>query len=127
MRPRPRFYNCDNCPSYCCSYTDIELKQEDIKRLAVHFGLDLDTATRRLTMKGNDPTTRVMRHFRDPIFGSVCRLLDAESRTCSAYEARPNACRIFPGSASCHYYSFLTTERRLQRDPSLIVRAYNLL
>jgi len=127
VRPRPRFFNCENCPSYCCSYTHIELKQEDIRRLASFFGLDLETASRRLAMEGDAPGTRVMRHFRDPVFGTACRLLDLQSRRCKAYDARPNACRIYPGTPTCHYYQFLMTERRMQEKPTLVVRAYNVL
>jgi len=127
MRPLPVFFNCENCPSYCCSYSQIEIKQEDIKRLAQHLKLDVKTAASRLTMEGNEPGKRVMRHFRDPVFGTACRLLDLISRRCTAYEARPNACRIYPGSPSCHYYQFLMTERKIQGKPALAVRAYNVL
>ena len=127
MRPHPRFFNCENCPSYCCSYEAIEVKPEDIIRLAFHFAMDLETASRRLTMEGVEPSTRVMRHFRDPVYGTVCRLLDVRSRRCLAYDARPNACRNFPDTPSCHYYQFLMTERRKQGRPALAVRAYNVL
>ncbi len=127
MRQRPVFFNCDNCPSYCCTYTQIEVNPEDVERLAGYLGMDPDTALRRLTMDGEDPGTRVMRHYRDPVFGTACRLLDLQTRRCKAYEARPNACRIFPGTPSCHYYQFLMTERRIQGKPSIAVCAYNLV
>ncbi len=127
MRPCPVFFDCENCPSYCCSYTQIEMTSEDIERLARHLVMDLETASRRLTMELEDSGTRVMRHFRDPVFGTVCKLLDLQSRRCKAYDARPNACRIFPGTPSCHYYQFLMSERRKQKDPTLAVRAYNVL
>jgi len=125
MRPRPVFFNCENCPSYCCSYPEIEVRPEDVERLASHLGLDPETASRRLTMEGKDPGSQVMRHFRDPVFGTACRLLDLRSRRCTAYDARPNACRIYPGTPTCHYYQFLMTERRMQKKPTLAVRAYN--
>ncbi len=125
MRPRPVFYDCDNCPSYCCSYADIQVRPQDIERLARHLGMDPDTASRRLTTEGEDHGTRVMRHFRDPVFGTVCRLLDLETRRCKAYGARPRACRIHPGTPTCHYYQFLMTERRIQGKPKLVARAYN--
>ena len=127
MKPRPVFYNCDNCPSYCCSYAQIEVEQRDIERLASYLGLEVEIAARRLTMEGKDPGTRIMRHFRDPVFGTVCRLLDQQTRRCKAYVARPNACRIHPGTPSCHYYQFLMVERRIQGKPDLAVRAYNLV
>ena len=125
MKSRPVFFNCDNCPSYCCTYSEIEVTPEDVERLAEFLGIDEDTALRRLTMNGKDPGQRVMRHFRDPAFGTACRLLDLETRRCIAYEARPNACRIHPGTPSCHYYQFLMTERRIQGKPDLVARAYN--
>lgn len=125
VNSRPVFYDCDNCPSYCCTYPQIGVEREDVERLAHGLGLDVDTARRRLTMDGNNPGKRVMRHFRDPIFGTVCRLLDLETRRCKAYEFRPNACRNFPGAPTCHYYQFLMAERRMQGDPDVVVRAYN--
>ncbi len=126
MRARPRFFNCENCPSYCCTYTQIEVRPGDIARLAKHLGMDAKTASRRLTMQGDTLGTRVMRHFRDPVFGTACRLLDLRSRRCLAYEARPDACRIYPGTPTCHYYQFLMTERKMQGKPKLAVRAYNV-
>src|SRR5215469_10121316 len=32
-------YNCDKCPSYCCSYVLIGVYAADIRRLARHFGI----------------------------------------------------------------------------------------
>lgn len=127
MNQGPVFFNCDNCPSYCCSYSGIEMEPQDIERLAEHFELDVNTALRRLTMDGAEPGTRVMRHIRDPVFGTVCRLLDLRTRRCTAYDARPKACRNHPGTPSCHYYQFLMTERRIQGRPGLVARAYNLV
>ena len=118
-------YDCDNCPSYCCSYPQIEVDAPDIERLADHFGLDEDTALRRLTKEGDAPGSRVMRHIRDPVFGTACRLLDLETRRCVAHAARPWRCRNHPVDTACHYYDFLMAERRFQNDPTLLVRAYN--
>lgn len=127
MKPLPVFFDCENCPSYCCSYTQIEMRPEDVERLAFHLVMDPETASRRFTMELEDSGIRVMRHFRDPVFGTVCKLLDLQSRRCKAYDARPSACRIFPGQPSCHYYQFLMSERKKQKDPTLAVRAYNVL
>jgi len=127
MKPGPLFYNCENCPSYCCSYSEIEVTPADIERLARGLGWDLDTATRRVTMEQDAPGLRIMRHFRDPIFGTVCRLLDSETRRCVAYDVRPDACRKHPGTPSCHYYQFLMVERRIQGKPKLAVRAFNVV
>lgn len=123
----PAFYDCSNCPSYCCAYPDILVDRMDVRRLAGHFDLDPETARLRLTREGREPGSRVMRHVRDPVFGTVCRLLDPVSRRCIAHAARPSVCRRFPGSASCHYYRFLMAERRLQENPALIARAYNVI
>ena len=125
-QPRPRFYDCGNCPSYCCSYPRIEVTDEDLQRLALHLGLDPETARRRLTRAGKEAGQRVLRRHRDPLFGTVCRFLDRESRSCTVHEARPQVCRDYPGSPSCHYYAFLMAERHFQGKPELVVRAYNV-
>ena len=103
------------------------MEADDIERLAHFFEMDVHSASRRYTMEGKEPDTRVMRHFRDPVFGTACRLLDLDARRCTAYNARPKACRKHPGTHSCHYYQFLMTERRIQGKPKLAVRAYNLV
>lgn len=128
MMPQPqrRFYDCGNCPSYCCAYSQIEVTDHDLEGLARHLGLDPDTARRRLTKTGTEDGQRVLRHHRDPLFGTVCRFLDGESRSCTVHPARPQVCRDHPGSPSCHYYAFLMAERRYQGKPELLVRAYNV-
>lgn len=124
-RQSPAFYDCANCPSYCCSYPEIEVDGGDLRRLAVHFGLGSETARRRFTKPGKSGTP-VLRHIRDPLFGTVCRFLDRETRTCTVHEARPRVCRDHPGSPSCHYYAFLMAERRYQGKANFLARAYNV-
>lgn len=122
---RPIFYDCGNCPSYCCTYPQIVVDEADIARLARHVGLDVETARRRFTKAGADAGATVLRHVRDPIFGTACRFLDLDARTCTVHEARPDVCRNTPPSSSCHYYAFLMAERRYQGKPTLKVTAFN--
>ncbi len=122
----PIFYDCANCPAYCCAYPRIQVDPEDIRRLAEHFAVDEETARRRFTKKGLDPGEVVLRHHRDPVYGTVCRFLHRGERRCTVYQARPGSCRDYPGSRSCAYYALLMAERRRQKRPDFIVRAYNV-
>ena len=122
----PVFYDCLNCPSYCCSYPRIEVTKRDIRRLARHFGLDEKTARRRFTKTGFDPGEVVLRHQKDEVYGSVCGFLDRETRGCTVHPARPEICRAHPGKPTCAYYVFLMAERGYQDDPDFVARAYNV-
>ncbi len=122
----PVFYDCQNCPSYCCSYPRIEVTAKDLQRLARHFGITAAAARRRFTKKGSDPGEVVMRHQKDATYGTACQFLDLESRRCTVHSARPAICRAHPGTSTCHYYSFLMAERRYQDDPDFVARAYNV-
>ena len=122
----PVFYDCLNCPSYCCTYPRIPVTQRDIRRLARHFRLDEDVAERRFTKKGWGKRERVLRHQNDDVYGSACRFLDLETRLCTVHEARPSICRDHPNTPNCGYYTFLMSERRYQDDPDLAARAYNV-
>jgi hypothetical protein len=114
-----RFFNCSNCPAHCCSYEHIEVNERDIKRLARHFELDLEVARHRFTRPAerDDREVAIMRHKKDPIFGSACRFLDIKTRKCTIYEARPEVCKAYPGRPRCGFYDFLMAERRSQGDP----------
>ena len=118
-------FNCDRCPAYCCSYPVIELTKADLRRLAEHFAMSVEKASKKFTKKDAGRKKRIMRHRDDEHFGRVCRFLDRETRRCSVYEARPDICRDFPGTRRCGYYDFLQFERRLQEDPEFIPTAYN--
>jgi Fe-S-cluster containining protein len=120
--PRP-FFNCDKCPSYCCSYELIQVTDADVRRLAKHFALDEPTARRRFVHQVDGEPS--LRHQKDEHYGTVCQFLDLESRRCTVYHARPRICRDFPGTARCGYYDFLMSERRSQEDPEFVSRAYN--
>lgn len=124
-RSLPVFYDCSRCPAYCCSYPRIAVEAQDMRRLAARFGLSLAKAWRQFTKKGEEPGERVLRHQRDETFGTVCRFLDRETRQCTVYEDRPQACRVYPGTVRCGYYDFLSFERRAQEDPEFVAISYN--
>ena len=123
---KPIFYDCFNCPSYCCTYPRIPATKRDIRRLAKHHGIDEDEAKERFTKPGWTKRERVLRHQPDEVFGSACRFLDLETRLCTVHEARPSVCRGHPDGPNCGYYTFLMSERRDQEDPEYAARAYNL-
>lgn len=124
-RSLPVFYDCLNCPSFCCTYPRIPVTSADIRRLARHHGVDEATAKRRFTKKGEEPGEVVLRHRKDEAYGTACRFLDRESRLCTVHKARPRICRDHPGTPTCAYYNFLMSERRYQEDPEFVARAYN--
>lgn len=119
------FYNCDRCPSYCCSYPRVPIEDADVVRLAEHFGLPPEVAALKFTRKGEEPGERILRHRPDPIYGTACRFLDRKTRNCTVYEARPGICRTYPGTCRCGYYDFLSFERRAQEDPDWIPSTFN--
>lgn len=126
MSTSPRvFYNCDNCPAYCCTYAVIPVTKADIKRLAKHFGVTPETAESKFTKRGDSDRERVLRHRRDEHFGTACRFLDQETRNCTVYDARPGICRRFPASTRCGYYDFLCFERHHQEDPEVVATTWN--
>ena len=116
-------YDCDLCPAYCCSYPRVIVSKKDLKRLAGHFGIDLEKARERFTKRGAKKGERVLRHRKDQVYASVCRFLDPDDRCCTVYEARPRICRQYPGEPNCGYYDFLAFERRAQEDPEFIPSA----
>jgi Fe-S-cluster containining protein len=122
----PVFYDCFNCPSYCCTYPRIPATKRDIRRLAKHFGIPEKQAVERFTKPGWTGRERVLRHQKDEVFGTACRFLDLETRLCTVHEARPSVCRGHPDGPNCGYYVFLMAERRDQEDPDYTARAYNL-
>jgi Fe-S-cluster containining protein len=123
----PVFYNCMNCPAYCCSYPRIEITRQDLERLARHHGLTPEEARQRFTTTytedGENET--VLRHQKDEVYGTVCGFLDLKTRACTVHPARPEICREHPGKPTCAYYAFLMSEREYQDDPEQVARAYN--
>ena len=120
-RKQPRVkYSCDKCPGYCCTYSDIEITQRDIARLAKHFGLTQTRAEQRFTKPDAKGKARLLRHRLDTTFDSACMFFDQEKRRCTVYAARPGVCRKYPDSLRCGYYDFLKFEREQQGDETYI-------
>lgn len=119
--PKPKVkFDCLKCPGYCCSYPVIEVGKRDIARLARHFGIDNEAATKRFTRWEKNEKSAVLRHRKDRIFKSICMFFDQKKRRCTVYEARPTVCRDYPNQNTCGYYDFLTFEREQQDDPKFI-------
>lgn len=118
-------FDCNVCPGYCCSHERIAVTASDIRRLARHFGLSERAARDRLTYayKTKDIDEQIMRHRKDHIFKSVCRLLDPKTRRCTVYAARPAVCRKYPYGNRCGYYAFLKFERDFHDDPDFVPSA----
>lgn len=113
-------YNCLNCPGYCCSYPVIALNKRDILRLAKHFGLTYEKARKQFTRAAYGHKY-IMRRQNDPHYGRICQFFDTKKRCCTIYQARPAACRAYPGENSrCGYYDFLMHERRAQNDDTFV-------
>ena len=119
------YYDCDRCPSYCCSYPRIPIEKADVIRLARHLGLAPEEVARKFTKKGEEPGEIVLRHQPDEIYGTVCKFLDRQTRRCTVYEGRPTICRTYPGTCRCGYYEFLRFERRAQEDPEFVPSTFN--
>lgn len=114
----PLLYDCSKCPAYCCTYDEINVTDRDIKRLAKHFDIEPEVARKRFTKIANGAP--VLRHQKDPIYGSACAFLDLKTRRCTIYKARPGVCHEYPDQPRCGYYEFLKWERRHQGDPDFI-------
>jgi Fe-S-cluster containining protein len=113
------YYDCDKCPAYCCSiYDRVQVTPRDIKRLAKHFGIDLETARKKFTSTWQGE--QILRRKADPIFGKACKFLDPATRKCTIYFARPLVCREFPARSRCAYYDLLTFERIQQGDDTVV-------
>jgi len=112
-------YDCSKCPAYCCSvYERVAVGQGDLKRLAKHFGLGLPATAKRYTKVFNGE--RILRRKADPVLGQACTFLNAETRQCTIYLARPKVCRDFPNTRNCAYYDLLQFEREQQDDDTVV-------
>jgi uncharacterized protein len=116
---RKPLYDCAKCPAYCCSiYERVQVRSADLRRLAKHFGVTVETAIKRYTTTYK--RERILRRKQDPIFGQACKFLDPQTRRCTIYEARPAVCRAFPDRPRCAYYDLIEFEREIQRDQDVI-------
>jgi uncharacterized protein len=114
-----QLYDCLKCPGYCCSYPIIVVTKRDLARIARHFGTSEAEAERRFCIAQHGHK-RIMRRKRDVHFRRICQFFDTEARRCGIYEARPAACRAFPGRSRCGYYDFLVFERDAQEDAGYV-------
>ena len=119
-------YDCLKCPGYCCSYPVIEVTTRDAERIAKHFDMPLEAAERKFFKRAHGHE-RIMRRQKDEHFGRVCRFFDREERRCTIYEARPAACRAFPGEDRCGYWDFLKFERAGQEDADYISTTWHVM
>jgi len=118
---QPRVYfDCSKCPAFCCGlYERIQVTKRDLNRLAKHFGVSVETATKRYT-KLWDKKERVLKRTPDPLLGEACQFLDHETRGCTIYHARPEVCRTYPDRPRCVYYDVLKFEREQQDDENVL-------
>jgi len=113
------FYDCANCPAYCCTvYQRVPVDERDLKRLAKHFGLSVRATAQRFTKIHS--CERVLRRKADPIFGQACIFLNPETRQCTIYAERPQVCQEFPVTERCAYYDLLQFERDQQGDDTVV-------
>ncbi len=128
VNPAKVDYDCGQCPGYCCSYPRIVVSEDDIERLANYLSLSRKKAesrhTRRYKFASYDPSEavdeRILKHQKDPIYGSICGFFDTKKRRCTIYEGRPEVCREYPNGKTCGYFSFLKFERKQQGDKTFI-------
>jgi len=112
-------YDCNKCIAFCCSiYERVEVTTADVRRLAKHFVLTTEQAKKRFTVERHGG--RILRRRKDTIFDTACRFLHPETRGCTIYEARPKACREYPGLTHCSYFNVLEFEREIQEDQTII-------
>lgn len=124
MTPR-RDYHCSRCPGYCCSHPRIAVSDNDLDRIAAHFGIPRSVARKRFSYRyrTREADEWVLRHKQDHVYRTVCRFFDSDARRCTIYAARPYVCRRYPYGHRCGYYCFLRFERRHQGDEDFVPSA----
>lgn len=115
-------FDCTLCPGYCCSIYDlVEVSDNNLDRLARHFGMPPAQCRDRFTkIVKMSASKRGLRHKKDTVFPRTCVFLDRKSRRCTVYEARPKECRKYPGDDGCRYFELLQHERDLQEDKTIV-------
>jgi Fe-S-cluster containining protein len=113
------YYDCVNCPAYCCSvYERVQVTTRDIRRLAKHFGVTEEVATVALhkdVREGKSVAPEEGRCLGRRASSSIPKRVAA-----AIYHARPAVCREFPITKRCAYYDLLTFEREQQDDPDTL-------
>lgn len=113
--PKP-LYDCGKCPGICCSiYGTIAVTPKDAKRFARVMRSTVRSAWKRMAVEDGEGGFR-LRKKKDSVLGSICRFFDTKKRSCSVYEARPDACRAYPGQRRCVYFDVLKFERSVQES-----------
>ncbi len=114
-------YDCTDCIGYCCSiYDRVDVTKKDLKRLARYFGITKEEAEKKYTTKVDGK--RSLKKVDDLIFSKTCQHLDPETRLCTIYDGRPEACREWPVHSGdrCVYYDALVFERAQQDDEDYV-------
>ena len=78
--------DCTTC-AHCCKTLQIDVSDEDILRLADHFGITA-AEFREQYVREPDPNTKMLK-------SGPCVFL-GEDNLCTVYEARPEDCRGYP-------------------------------
>jgi uncharacterized protein len=112
-------FDCADCLAFCCSiYERVHVTDSDLKRLATYSNKTTEEAAKFFTKIKNGE--RILRRRKDEKLGEACKFLDAETRMCTIYEGRPQACRDWPDSNRCVYYDMLKFERNLQESHDVV-------
>jgi Fe-S-cluster containining protein len=86
-------FECTECGDCCTNrgdYAYVYVNREEVRQLAAHLELTTQAFRRRYTFRDEDGWTQLQVRDR------ACVFLDAESRRCTVYAARPVQCRTFP-------------------------------
>ena len=117
-------YNCFNCLAMCCSvYERVAVDEEDIERLAQHFGLKRRAFLKIYTHRNGDEIC--LNRVEDELLGQTCVFLNQETRLCGVHQVRPHVCRVWPPPETegrCVYYDVLQFERYFQQDPDVTIK-----
>jgi Fe-S-cluster containining protein len=89
----------------------VQVTPRDIKRLAKHFGVEVEQAQKKFTTSWQGE--QILRR-------KACKFLDPVTRRCTIYHARPLVCREFPARTRCAYYDLLQFERVQQGDDTVV-------
>ena len=112
-------YDCTKCVAFCCSiYERVEVTAKDVKRLAAHFGVTTEAAEKKFTVHRFGG--RILRRKRIRSSARPAKYTHPDTRGCTIYEGRPQACREYPGKSRCGYYDVLQFEREIQDDPTIV-------